>query len=187
MTDSHHKFETLGITETTANWMMRECVGMIDVIHDALKAADTPLTEKQLWNLVARLFSPLWAEKDAALRQSELARNIEYQPDHRPLGAIGSALDSDRTNEVEERHISALAEFTVVDEMLRGNKHLQELLQTLSRHQAMIAESLGISRVTIAADKILDSAFNKAAPKHEKTSIATVLRGAFTGLTKRLV
>lgn len=184
MTADFTKFQALGISDSTTEWMLRECPGMVDTLQDAFNNADAPLNEKQIWNLVARIFSPLWVEKDAALRQAELERSIEYSADNKPLGAIGSALDSDRTNEAETRHLSALAEFTVVDEMLRGHLYLNDLLQSLNRHQAMIAESLGISRVTVAADKVLDAAFNKAAPKSAENILVNALRTAMTRLAK---
>lgn len=120
--------------------------GMMEHITRAIDEADAPLTEIQLWNLIARTYSPEWATARAQLQDAEQQINIHKSPENRALGAIGAALESSTINKDEEIHAATLATFTILDEELRRNPELNRLLKILHGHSQMLEESLRLSR-----------------------------------------
>lgn len=115
-------------------------------LQDALRMADAPFTEKQLWNLIASTYSPEWSQANARLQHAEQKLATLRSPENTPLGLIGAALDGVTITSTKDEQISALAEFTVIDETLRLDDDLQKLLKELVAQQQRLEVSLGISR-----------------------------------------
>lgn len=154
---------------------------MMEHITHALDEADSPLTETQLWNLVARTYSPEWAAASAELQDALQQISIHESPENIALGAIGKALQSPTTNGDEQRHATALASFTVIDETLRSDPDLGRLMKTLHAH------SQALEALSSAIAKAVDDFAEAAAPPHrreqrrmqEQALLAAPLRGAF--------
>ncbi len=157
---------------------------VIGHIHSALREAEAPLTEEQLWNLLARTFSPAWADARANLTDAEQKIAIHKSHENRALGAIGLALESDSINKELAQYDEALSVFTILDEQLHQDDDLKKVLDVLVKDQRMLEESIRISRGI--AD--LDAVFAQVAisPKAQKPLGSASLSKAF-GMAKRLL
>ena len=157
---------------------------VISHIHGALNQAEAPMTEEQLWNLIARSYSPAWAHARSQLTEAEQKINIHKSHENRALGAIGMALESDSINKELALHDTALALFTIVDEELHQDGALQKLLKVLVEDQRLLEESIRISR------GILDitAAFGEVASPADSVSVSytTPLQKAFSSMAKKL-
>jgi hypothetical protein len=128
---------------------------VMEHIRKALKEAESPLTEIQIWNLIARTSSPEWTEARARLLRAEQRIAIHESQEYRPLGAIGIALESDSVNEELNNHSLAMAQFTIIDEALREDPDLRRLLAALSKNQRMLEESVRATQEAARMNTVL--------------------------------
>lgn len=156
---------------------------VMEHLRRALEEAEAPFTETQLWNLVARIYSPNWAEARATLQDAQQKIDIHKSHENRALGAIGMALESDTINEELNNHTMALAMFTIVDEELHQDVNLRKLLAILVENQRMLEESIKLSRgiadVTAAFGEV-------ASPDSVSVNYASPLQKTFGKLAKRI-
>lgn len=156
---------------------------VMEHLRYALEEADAPFTETQLWNLVARIYSPDWAEARATLQDAQQKIDIHKSHENRALGAIGMALESDTINEELNNHSMALAIFTIVDEELHQDVNLKKLLSILVENQRLLEESIKLSRgiadVTAAFGEV-------AAPDSVRVNYASPLQKTFDNLAKKI-
>lgn len=132
-------------------------------IELAGRDADGPLSEKQLWHLIARHVSQEWGRAYARLQNAWQARLWLQAPDNRPLGAIGQALAAEEIHETQQALDDAQSVFTLVDEDLRGDDELRLLLEDQLARQRSLEASLGISQGVLGLTLDLD--FTEDKPK----------------------
>lgn len=129
---------------------------VLDHIDSALHQSESPLTEKQIWNLIARTYSREWADANAECQAAEQQIRILKSDDNMPLGLIGAALAGDTITQVKNAQLIALTNFTIIDEMLRMDDNLQILLQSLVQHQRTLEHSMGLTREVRAINDSFD-------------------------------
>lgn len=129
----------------------------------ASRASDSPLSENQIWQLMARTASPSWAQAYAHLQRAQQHLNFLDNNDNKPLGAIGMALESEETCAAETNYLAAQSRFTMLDEKLRRKKFLGMLLEDIVAREKSIEVSMGIS------DSILQLKLDQPAPTSETT------------------
>lgn len=150
---------------------VRQNAEMIDKIQAGLNATyDRRLTEDQLWEIIAAAAAPEWVESKSALDAAETAWTKLHSPEEEPLGLIGSALQSDKTNPAAENFIAKLSDFTVINEGLRQRPDLASLLKVLSVQMRLLDQSkdetIKASLVTEAfAEAILPSGDTPRPPR----------------------
>lgn len=149
-------------------------------VENAQQDSLLPLTESQLWNLVARVHSPPWAEANSRLQTAELHMRIFCNRDNRPLGAIGAALASEDITRLESALMRAQAQFTLVDEQLRQDADLMRLTRGLVMRYAAIEESLGLSQSVAALNENMQDILG------DGDDLPSPLARAFTSLARRL-
>ena len=137
---------------------------VIDHIDNALHQSESPLTEKQIWNLIARTYSREWADANAQCQAAEQQIRILKSDDNMPLGLIGAALEGDTITKVKNAQLAALTHFTIIDEMLRMDDDLQILLQSLVLHQRTIEHSMGLTREVRAMNDSFDEVADAVKP-----------------------
>lgn len=111
----------------------------------ASREAEAPLSEQQIWHLMARTVSSRWASAYATLQAAQQRMTYLHSNENKPLGSIGAALESEYTNAAEVAYLSAQSDFTMIDESLRGKKFLNMLLEDLVARQKSLEVSMGIS------------------------------------------
>lgn len=104
------------------------------------------LNEHSLWELIAAEFSPEWELARRRLLRAEAQVKDAMRPENRPLGLIGKALHSDEINHITRLHNIALTGFTVINEDLRADAPLAELLAALRAHQQTLQQSTGVTQ-----------------------------------------
>ena len=121
---------------------------MIKNIDDCINNSNLPITEKDLWEIIAINYSEEWRKARIRLDVAKRALgDITDSPEASPLGTIGSALESHITVPLEEN-------LDVCEEILESiNKKLEtdifmiELLEeTKSKNYAIITSKDHISR-----------------------------------------
>jgi len=146
---------------------------VLEHVHQALKTADAPLTEIQLWNLVASSYSPEWSEANQNLRTAEQRVRILKSDENRPLGLIGNALEGEAVTDVQSGYMTALIDFTIVNETLHQDPSLQTLMKSLVASQGVLEESLRLSRETAA----LTASFARASePPNQNIDLGNAFR-----------
>jgi len=111
---------------------------MIRIQHELL-TYDNKLTEKQLWEVVARSCSPEWRTAWDGFLDAEAQWKHLNSPKEVSLGLIGHALDSHETDIARELYNASLIKFTFKNEELMQDAYIVELLKTL-REQTHILE-----------------------------------------------
>lgn len=121
-------------------------------IESLTAAAARPLTESQLWQIVAAHASENWREAKSRLEKAEAAVADHFSHANRPLGAIGRALEGERTLKILRTQTAAQADFTIFDEALRNDDTIQSLFQEALARQRLIEDSLGLSTIVKVVD-----------------------------------
>ncbi len=114
---------------------------LIERVQNALSDTYHTLSEEQLWEVVAEASSAEWREAKKDLQTAECQRQELTSPEKTPLGLIGNALDSDKTNAAQEAVFLSLAHFTVINEGLRERQDLAKLLDVLLVQKRMLENS----------------------------------------------
>ena len=96
-----------------------------------------------------------------------------------PSGSIGIALDSAATTTLEDRLMEAQAAFTILDETLRQDEDLQDLLQIALQEQQLIEESMGL---TVDVATLTENLEDIVSRKNPASSIGDM----FSALAKRV-
>jgi len=119
------------------------------------------LSEQAMWELIAGEYSPEWMHARTSLKNAQAKLDDVLSPLNMPLGLIGEALHSDETNLAKRMHTAALVGFTVINETLRAEERLTQLLEALKVHAHTVHQSLELSR-------------NAASMTAEFASVATI-------------
>lgn len=98
------------------------------IFESARALAD--VTPESLWALFAAKTCPGWVVAQKALAAAEEALHHLQSDEHRPLGAIGAALDGPESSVAEDNHANALAAFALADERLRADPLVTEIYET---------------------------------------------------------
>jgi hypothetical protein len=151
--------------------------GFVARVKDTLNDLTSPVTETQLWEIIAGNYSATWAEARKHPRTTEEHLKDLLSPENAPLGAIGSALDSVETNHAEDLHIKALAHFTLTNETLMQDKDLSRLLDILQEHQRRIDISRELTMAVQEATRDLDDLVPAPALRDKFKSYAGKLFG----------
>ena len=154
---------------------------LISRLSQSFAVVSQPLSEKEVWNLVAGNYSDEWKDKHDNLKRTEKQLEQLMSPENKPLGPIGAAMDSDRTNAADALHTAALIDFTITNEALRQQDDLHKLVGALLAYQATVTKSMDVSRdvagVTSTFGRVAapeqdapeaGSAFMKAATKEKE-------------------
>jgi hypothetical protein len=118
---------------------------MISRLSAAIAKKPT-MPEGAVWEMIAAEFSPEWMHAKSNLKSAEQQVKYLALPENMPLGLIGGALQSEETNHAHQTLAHAMADFTILDETLRQQEKLRNLLGAARKHQKTIRDSLDISR-----------------------------------------
>lgn len=106
----------------------------------------TRMSESDLWELIAGSYSDEWREARKTVQAASQLLQERTDPDNRPLGAIGAALDGGELDDIKDMHNWALSQFTLHNENLRSEQRLQQMLKTLVQNQRTINSALASSQ-----------------------------------------
>jgi len=143
------------------------------------------LNEHTLWELIAAEFSPEWELARRRLLRAEAQVKDAMRPENRPLGLIGKALHSDEINHITRLHNIALTGFTVINEDLRADTPLAELLAALRAHQQTLQQSAGLSQGLMKMAAEFDAAVSGMPLETPETPLANAAFGKAARLRLR--
>ena len=145
----------IGLADDLTEWADQN-QELITRIQAALAGSYMRLTEDQLWEVIATAVQdPQWIKARQDLQTDKKTWSDMNSPLNAPLGAIGQALDSDETNNVEERYLLSLSQFTIINEGLRQRPDLSRLLDVLIVQRRMLDQSEGQTQQTKASTEAL--------------------------------
>ena len=130
----------------------------------ATRNIDVPLTENQLWNLIARTVSVEWSQAYQGLQAAQQSFCRYESGEEMPLGPIGAALEGAETTQAYDALVMNLSNFTIIDEDLRQKEDLRLLLESLQDRQKTLITSTDLTSFIAASDTILGDAMHDIMP-----------------------
>lgn len=155
----------------------------------ATRNIEVPLSDNQLWNLIARTVSVEWSQAYQSLQSAQQSFGRFDSGEEKPLGPIGAALEGVETTQAYEQLVMTLSSFTIVDEELRQKEDLRLLHEGLAKRQKTLAVSSELTSFIAASNDLLaDATRNITPPRLNK--VFGLLTRPFKkdiGITKPLV
>jgi hypothetical protein len=93
------------------------------------------ISEAELWTLIASRHSIEWKAAQEHMAEVEQRLRDMNADANAPLGSIGMALDGMDIDMAEEEQRRALAHFTAVNEQLRQQKQLQDIMRSVLQNR----------------------------------------------------
>lgn len=140
-----------------------------------------------LWEIIAKNSNPKWKDaKEEFLKASIDWRDIFECPERVPLGRIGYALESHITTPIEKRLEDSKKIFYQLDNDLKSQKHLIDLLAALKELRKAINESEKTDIITEIANTPLneEQIYNKSSFPKQKGGLARIFKNLFSKKTK---
>lgn len=125
-------------------------------IRSAMAAAKAPLSETEIWQLLAQHSSVLWRDAHGRMIAAQGVLDDHMLPENKPIGAIGIALDGGTTDMLEEGLACAIADFVMIDEHLRSDAELMAMMDVLAEECRMLDASQRISEDVLRLTEELD-------------------------------
>jgi len=167
----------LGLPEDISEWVSQNRE-LISRVQGGLTSSYAEITPEQIWQAIVIASGDPHSVQ--ALEEMLTAKKIWDElndPSNAPLGAIGRALESDKTDSARERYFSVLANFTIVSEgLMERRPDLAKLLNVLLVQKRMLDQSLRRTQeVKQAAEYLgerlsLSSVFGSAARRPSRIS-----------------
>ncbi len=130
----------------------------------ATRNVEVPLSENQLWNLIARTVSVEWSQAYQSLQVAQQSFGRYDSGEEKPLGPIGAALEGVESTQAYDDLVMNLSNFTIIDEDLRQKEDLRLLLDGLTKRQKILTESADLTSFISASNDILADATSDITP-----------------------
>lgn len=144
---------------------------------ERLKSELPATSENDLWQGLAPQFDRQWQEQKDSLNNAEQALHI-MENEHKPLGAIGRALEGERVRTARDNYNDALAGFVMLDESLRTQTQARETLDIMvdqvKERLHLIERMEKTNRELVALSRKLEPFLQKEAPTGEPPEIEMV-------------